>query len=110
MGERFDSIMAGLQDALAYEKGDKTRARSRVREFGVTIKPVEHFDKEAIRGIRMELNLSQKSFAEALGVSAKTVEAWEAGTNEPAGSSSRMIELLVKDHQLLERFDVITRA
>ncbi len=33
-------------------------------------------------------------FAQYLGVSPKTVEAWEAGKNKPSGSSSRLLELL----------------
>ena len=30
----FDSIMAGLQDALAYTKGDKTRGRATAYDVG----------------------------------------------------------------------------
>ena len=35
----FDSIMAGLQDALAYTKGDKTRGRARVQLTTAAKKP-----------------------------------------------------------------------
>ncbi|HZK62297.1 MAG TPA: helix-turn-helix domain-containing protein [Anaerovoracaceae bacterium] len=44
---------------------------------------------------------SQRVFAEVLGVSPKTIEAWEAGKNHPDGSSSRMLQLLQKDPDLI---------
>ena len=38
--------------------------------------------------------MSQRLFASYLGVSVKTVEAWENGTNHPSGSAKRLISLL----------------
>jgi putative transcriptional regulator len=53
--------------------------------------------------------MSQRLFAEALGVSTKTVEAWEAGTNTPSGVANRMLELLVRDSAILERCAIVAR-
>jgi len=36
----------------------------------------------------------QEIFAKCLGVSKKTVEKWEDGTNEPSGRASRMLGLI----------------
>ena len=107
MSEMFDVIMEGLNDIIAYQNGDKTRARSRIRETPPTIKPVAEYSKEDIKNIRINLNLSQRTFADVLGVSQRTVEAWESGANSPAGSSSRIIEWLEKDNSLLEHCGVI---
>ena len=107
--EAFDSIMTGLNEALEYAKGDKTKGRSRIREMPPEIKPIKEYSKDDIRAIRINLNLSQRAFADVLGVSAKTVEAWESGINSPAGSSSRIIELLEKDEHLLENYGVVSR-
>ena len=38
--------------------------------------------------------MSQKAFAGYLGVSPKTVEAWEAGTNQPSGAASRLLSMM----------------
>jgi putative transcriptional regulator len=53
--------------------------------------------------------MSQRLFAKALGVSIKTVEAWEAGINCPSGVAHRMLELLSQDNSLFERYNVIAR-
>jgi putative transcriptional regulator len=53
--------------------------------------------------------MTQKLFAAALGVSVKTVEAWEAGTNKPIGVANRMLELLSIDAELLDKCDIIAR-
>lgn len=39
----------------------------------------------------------QKSFAGYLGVSEKTVEAWEAGVNHPSGAASRILSMMEMD-------------
>lgn len=52
------------------------------------------------------MTLTQKTFAQTIGVSVKTIEAWEKGTNSPNGSASRLLELMdqkpdvVKEHIL----------
>ena len=110
MSSQYNSIMEGLNELMEYAKGDKTKGRSRVRETPPKITPVKSYSKDSIKQLRISLNLSQRSFAEVLGVSPRTVESWETGANQPAGSSSRIIELLEKDHQLLEHYDVLARA
>ena len=107
--EAFNSIMTGLNEALEYTNGDKTKGRSRVREIPLGIKPVKKYSKETIKDLRLRLNLSQRSFASALGVSSKTVEAWEAGTNSPSGAASRMLGLLQQDNNLFEKYSIIAR-
>jgi putative transcriptional regulator len=109
MSRQYDSIMEGLGELLAYAKGDKSKGRSRIREAPPKIAPVKNYSKDSIKQLRVSLNLSQRSFADVLGVSHRTVESWENGANQPAGSSSRIIELLEKDHHLLEHYNVLAR-
>ncbi len=103
----FNSIMTGLGEAIEYERGSKNAGRSRIRETPPKIRPVKEYSKEAIKNIRLGLNLSQRAFAEVLGVSHRTVEAWEAGRNHPAGSASRIIEIIEKDSRILEHYDMV---
>ena len=65
--------------------------------------------KDEIKQIRQRLNMTQKLFAAALGVSVKTVEAWESGTNTPTGIANRMLELLSRDNGLFERCAIVAR-
>jgi len=38
--------------------------------------------------------MTQSLFANYMGVSSKTVEAWEKGTNHPTGAAYRLISIL----------------
>jgi putative transcriptional regulator len=74
---------------VAYKKGE-LRANARK----ITIIPIQKYEAKDIRRIRNGLKLPQPVFADLLGVSKKTVEAWESGRNIPQGYSPRLLELL----------------
>ena len=66
----FSGIMDGLNEALAYTKG-KAATETFMRKRSLpTVNVAE---------IRSALSMTQKAFAEILGVSCRTVEAWRAG-------------------------------
>lgn len=94
----YESIMQGLTEAIAYEKGEQTAHSTRV-----TITPPPEVSADDIKELRKSLNLTQSTFAAVMGVSNKTVEAWEKGTNTPAGTARRMMGLLITDNSLLEK-------
>ena len=54
--------------------------------------------------------MSQKTFASYVGVSDKTVEAWEAGTNHPSGAASRILNMMEIDKDLIKRFPFVTNV
>ncbi|MDC7220344.1 MAG: type II toxin-antitoxin system MqsA family antitoxin [Spirochaetales bacterium] len=98
----FTSIITGLNEALEVSKGNLQARRRKV-----TITPVPEFNANKIKEIREALNLSQMIFAEAIGVSVKTVEAWESGRNKPQGPASRFLQLLDQDHSFLEEHRIL---
>jgi putative transcriptional regulator len=70
---------------------------------------VDTFNTEDIRQIRQKTGLSQvmanlRFDAGSLGVSPKTVEAWENGRNKPEGASRRLLEIVRDDPAFLRRF------
>ena len=95
----FDSIMQGLTEAVDYQQGKIT-----ARKTKLTIRPVSTFNNADIRYIRQKTGLSQVLFAGSLGVSPKTVEAWENGRNKPDGASRRLLEIVRDDPSFLRRF------
>ena len=99
----YNSIMAGLTEAVEDAKGNKKQLTRRV----VTILPVKQYTSEQIKEIRNKTKLSQRAFAGYLGVSPKTVEAWEAGTNHPNGSASRLLNMMEMDNQLISNFPFV---
>ena len=90
----FSDLMDGLEEALAYSKG-KASAETFVRKRSIpTINVVE---------IREYLRMTQKSFAEVLGVSCRTVEAWESGKSNPTPTAKKLMFLIQEDHTLIQK-------
>ena len=65
--------------------------------------PADKRPEAGLLKLRKSLNLTQSTFAAVMGVSNKTVEAWEKGTNTPAGTARRMMGLLITDNSILEK-------
>jgi putative transcriptional regulator len=100
----YNSIIKGLNETIEYEKGELKN----VTIIHVRIASLPHFQGPEIKAIREKHRLSQQVFARALGVSKKTVEAWEAGRNVPEGPAQRMLELIDKDENLFEKYAIIS--
>lgn len=84
----FDDIKLGLEQAIEYEKRN-----IKAKKTTLSILPLETFTPTEIKEIRNNTGLTQALFAKYLGVSVKTVEAWEAGRNHPDGASCRLLSL-----------------
>lgn len=90
----FSGIMEGLNEALAYEKG-KASAETFARKQSLpAINVLE---------VRTSLSLTQKAFANILGVSCRTVEAWECGRSTPTPTAKKLIYLIQDDHSLIDK-------
>lgn len=100
----YDGIMQGLEEAVAYNKG-KIKARTTT----MSIEPVPDFEAKEIKSIRNELGMTQVLFAGFMGVSPKTVEAWEAGRNMPDGPARRILAMLKVDPLLPQRLSIIAK-
>lgn len=98
MSTLFDDLKQGLEEAIAYEKGQGT---ARVKTYMIT--PVREYSNAEIREIRMRAGMTQEVFASYMGVSKKTVEAWEGGRSHPTGPAFRLLEVLESDE--LEKTD-----
>ncbi len=96
----FNDTLQGLQDALEYVRGDKSKGRSKTVTVPDVI-PVKDYSKEDIKRIRTANHFTQRIFADLIGVSQKTVEAWETGTNRPNGSALRVMQLIETDRDVL---------
>jgi putative transcriptional regulator len=90
-------ILEGLEEALAHVKGKKVPG---LTVKNIEVKPVKEIKPTGIKNVRKSLHMSQQIFAEVLGVSKKTIEAWEGGSRKPTGSALRLIELLKNDSKL----------
>jgi len=98
----FDEIKAGLNEAIEYERGN---LKAGTRRLSVT--PVEEFSPGEIKDIRRNAGMTQVLFAKYLGVSLKTVEAWESGRNQPSGTACRMLSITKRDPQFPKRSGIV---
>ena len=106
MSSVFESIKQGLNEAIEYERGELQG----VKVNKITVAPLNKYSADDIKKIRMDQSMTQKLFAKAMGVSVKTVEAWESGTNHPSGVANRMLEILIKENNLFERYSIVSRS
>lgn len=89
MSDLLKDLSEGLQEAVDYEVGQGS-----AREETYIIEPVREFTGAEIRKIRMDAGMTQAIFAYYMGVSKKTVEAWEGGRTHPTGPVFRLLAIL----------------
>jgi putative transcriptional regulator len=95
--------MAGLQEAVEDAQSGKNKLNRRT----VTVIPVKEYGANQVKQIRKSVNMSQRTFANYMGVSEKTVEAWEAGVNHPSGAASRILSMMELDNNLTEKYPFV---
>jgi len=92
----FSGIMSGLEEALAFEKGNPKAA---------TIARKRSLPDVDTCALRKSLNMTQKEFAHVIGVSSRTVESWEIGRSTPSPTAKNLIFLISKNPKLI--FDLV---
>lgn len=90
MSEAFSILSGALDEAINDTKTKKLPRNVR----SIEIEPAGVYTSAQVKNIREKIGLTQKLFAKYIGVSTKTVEAWEAGRNKPSAPSNRLLWLL----------------
>ncbi|MHA1153292.1 MAG: helix-turn-helix domain-containing protein [Alphaproteobacteria bacterium] len=89
----FDSIMAGLSDAVAYAKDDKSRGKAHV----VEVPTVD------VAAARKKLGLTQEGFSSVFRVSVGTVRNWEQKRRRPEGPAKVLLAMIERDPEAVLR-------
>lgn len=89
----FESIAAGLKDAVAISAGQADPASYRVHV------PAE-IDVKAIRG---QMGLSQEAFAERFGFATATVRDWEQRRRRPEASARILLRVIEREPDAVQR-------
>lgn len=92
MSKEFDILSAALDEAILDAKSGNKILNSET--VSIEIEPLVEYSADTIKDIRKRTGLTQALFAKWIGVSTRTVEAWESGRNKPSGPSSRLLSLL----------------
>ena len=93
-GVDLDLAFQGLQEAIDFEKGNGS-----AKTVTFVIEPVKKYSNEDIKQIRKKSGMTQAVFANYMGVSSKTVEAWELGRTHPTGPAYRLLHILDEGKQ-----------
>jgi putative transcriptional regulator len=87
-GSKVIDALADFTDAL--EKGEVTK-RFTCRQVKLNLQP-QPYSPKLVKETRGVLGVSQSLFARFLGVSPKTVHAWEQGLNPPSKMACRFMD------------------
>jgi len=91
MSEVGESIIKGMEEALAFAKGEKTNC-------------VVHIPEEInVRRIRKKLNMSQSVFADYFGVNLRTIQDWEQGRRVPTGAAKNFLFVIDQEPDAVRR-------
>ena len=89
MSDYYNDLLQGLEEAVAIKKG---KLKGKITSFNID--PVIQYCAEDVKRIRNSNGMSQSLFALFFGVSKKTVEAWENGTNGLSGPVCRLLSII----------------
>ena len=87
----YGEIAQGLKEAISYERGE---SNARTTRISCRFSAPPEWTPDEIKQIRLAIPMTQRSFADFMGVSLKTVETWECGRNRPNGSASRLMQII----------------
>lgn len=85
MSEIFDSIQKGLNEAVAFAKGEQAKA------------VVHDFSAIDVKNVRKKIGMSQNEFASAFGISVSTLRHWERGDRKPQGPALVLLNVVAKE-------------
>ena len=88
------SILAGLQDALAYAQGDATRGQGHMMQVPETVD---------VKAIRKRLGLTQAAFAQRYGFERSSIRNWEQGRRQPEGPARLLLVVIDKEPEAVHR-------
>lgn len=82
MGKAFDSIKAGLEEAIDHAGKGQINA------------VVHHFAALDVKAIRAQVGMSQTEFSASFGISLGTLRHWERGDRQPHGPARVLLMVL----------------
>ena len=86
MSKAFESVMEGLNEAIAFAEGKDTGARV----HHIAVPPVD------VAHIRAQTGLSQSAFAKSIGVAKGTLLNWEHGRRHPTGPAQVLLAMIAR--------------
>jgi len=92
----------------ATEMLESAQGKRKLRMEIVEIEPIPVYAPKSIKALRERLRLPQGLFGSVVGVSGKTIEAWEMGTRKPSGTARRVLAELDTNPNYLNKILRVT--
>jgi putative transcriptional regulator len=89
-----ESIIAGLEDAIAYVQGDESRGHAH------QVSVPEHVN---VRAIRHRQGMTQQAFAQYYGFGVWAVRNWEQGRRQPEKSARILLTIIDREPEAARR-------
>jgi len=91
MSKAGKKVIRGLKEAIAHQKGEKTKL-------------VVHVPARVdVKAIRARLGLSQAEFAKRFGFTLDSLQNWESERREPAGAARVLRTVIDKEPDAVDR-------
>ena len=91
MSKAFEEIKEGLDEMIAYARGEET---------GVKLRQVAQVD---VAAVRKRLGMSQAQFAILFRVSRGTLQGWEQHRREPEGPAKVLLRVIDREPEAVLR-------
>ena len=96
VGDRLVARLEGFATAL--ERGDDLEESFTCRTVALDLKPFP-YTPEMVQKVRKSIGVSQAILGLLLGVSVRTIQAWEQGGNPPNDMACRWLDEIRRDPQ-----------
>lgn len=93
MSEIGESILRGLEEALAYAEG-----RADPKTYRVHVP-----QRVDVKAIRAKLGMTQEQFSARFGFSVRTLRHWEQGLRQPEGAARAYLLVIDRDPGAVEK-------
>ena len=91
MSEMYEGIITGLNEVLAYAKGEPVDM------------VVHHIPAPDVRAIRERMGMNQTDFARTFGITVDTLRNWEQGRRNPQGTARTLLKVMDKEPEAVKR-------
>lgn len=98
-----DTLKDSMSELIkfAHNKPNKVMVRK------YTLNNLPEYNPSAVKTVRNKTQMTQKVFSNLLGVSVRTVEAWETGKSHPNGSARRLLQLIEQNPEWLKKSNML---
>jgi putative transcriptional regulator len=93
-GSAGSEIIQGLQNAIAYAKGQNRKVRIHLVHVPGPVN---------VRKVRQRLGMSQGEFAAQFGINPATLRNWEQGRRQPEGPARVLLNIIEREPGAVQR-------